>query len=677
MDSDSAKTLNTLGNALVQQRRLDEAVNHFREALRLQPDFAVVHNNLGNALAQQGKLEEAVTHYSEAVRQRPDLAGAHDNLGCALKSLGKLDEAVASFREALRVDPDFVDAHTNLGDALVELGRFGEAEARFRHAHRLRPDDARVHNNLGHVLFKLGRPEEAEPILVDALRLSPGYPEALNNLGNVLSDLGRHVAAEACYRDAIRLAPDSSGAYNNLGNVLADRGRFVEAVASYDHALRIRPGYQEARKNRGQTLLAAGDYARGFADFEARFHSSQHTGQTHSGPRWQGEPLDGRKILLHTEQGFGDTIQFIRFAALVQDRGGRVLVECDPPIVRLLSGCPGIDRLIAIGAPLPKFDFQAPLMSLASILGTTLETLPARIPYLFADSALVERWRPELAAIPGFKVGIAWQGNPKYPLDRFRSMPLAQFEPLAQIPGVRLISVQKGPGTEQLCALGHRFPVIELSGFDESAGAFTDTAAIMKHLDLVITSDSAVAHLAGALGIPAWVALPRAPDWRWLRGREDSPWYPTLRLFRQTETGKWSNVFERMAEQLRARLTSCNRVTSVSIEVSPGELLDRIAMLEVQRERIEDTDTRGAIERELAALRSARDRAITPDAALLDLMNELRATHSRLFHAEDEARRCEQHEIADLKLFEFSRTAARENDHRADLKRRINTHFGN
>jgi hypothetical protein len=257
---------------------------------------------------------------------------------------------------------------------------------------------------------------------------------------------------------------------------------------------------------------------------------------------------------LWCEQGLGDSIQFVRYAPLVKERDGAVVVECPGKLARLFRTCAGIDRLVAEGEPLPAFDVQAPLLSLPGLLGTTLATVLAAVPYLAADLALVERWRQELSGVGGFKVGICWQGNPRHPWDRHRSLPLEEFAPLAEVPGVRLVSLQQGAGAEQLRALAGRFPVVELPpALDGTAGDFADAAAVLRCLDLVVSADTAAAHLAGTLGVPAWVALSAIADWRWRVRRKDSPWYPTLRLFRQERLGAWGPVFARMAEAVRQR----------------------------------------------------------------------------------------------------------------------------
>jgi hypothetical protein len=290
--------------------------------------------------------------------------------------------------------------------------------------------------------------------------------------------------------------------------------------------------------------LLSGDFERGWAEYEWRWKTKDCPRRNFSQATWDGQPLDGKTILLHAEQGLGDVIQVVRYAALVKRRGGVVVVECPRPLLSLLANCEGIDRLVGRGEELPSFDVQASLLSLPGIFHTTLEDLPATIPYLFADPGLAQRWRQELDRIAGFKIGIAWQGSLQNRNDRDRSIPLDCFEPLARCSGVQLLSLQKGAGVEQLPEVTKRFPVTELGSRLED---FMDTAAVLANLDLVVTCDTAVAHLAGALGAAVWVAIPFVPDWRWLLDRSDSPWYPTTRLFRQESRGDWQGVFQRIA----------------------------------------------------------------------------------------------------------------------------------
>jgi tetratricopeptide (TPR) repeat protein/ADP-heptose:LPS heptosyltransferase len=580
---DFAEAHNNLGNVLVLLRRYDEAISSYREALRLRPDYPQAHNGQGAALRNLGRLDEAMACYREALRLWPDYADAHNNLGDVFYRLGKPDEAIPHYQNALRVQLNFAEARNNLGAALTRLGRAGEAIAHHREALRLRPAFADAYTNLANALLKEKQFAEAVAAYRESLRLQPHSPEANSNLGIAFAEQRDWTAALACYEDALRLNPDYAEALTNKGNVLVECGRANEALACYERALALKPDYAEACDNLAQAFLALGrldeavacfdkalvlrpdypeahmgralawlvqgDYERGWPEYEWRWQCREFGGIPFTQPAWDGSPLEGRTILLHSEQGLGDTLQFVRYAPLVKERGDTVILACQKPLLPLLATCPGIDRLLAREESLPDFDVQAPLLSLPRLFGTTVATIPAPVPYLSARPELVEQWRQELAAYSGFKVGIAWQGNPRFGADRHRSFPLAHFEALARLPGVHLFSLQKKDGTEQLrdCP----FPVIDLGPrLDETSGPFLDTAAVMKCLDLVICPNTSLAHLAGALGVPLWLPLPLAPEWRWLWGRDDSPWYPTARLFRQEHPGEWAPVFARMARDL-------------------------------------------------------------------------------------------------------------------------------
>jgi protein O-GlcNAc transferase len=478
---------------------------------------AVAFENPAGVRALEIFLKSAVEHAG----QRPQSSASHNAAGIKLVEQGKLEQAIASFRLAVRLGPANAEAHNNLGAALKQQDKLDEAVACYQ----------------------------------EALRVKPDFSEAQSNLGNALRLLGKPEAAADSFRHALRLRPDYAEAQNNLSNALKDQGQLDDALAGYERALALRPDYVEAHLDRAITWLLLGDLERGWTEFEWRWQYKDFPARPFVQPRWDGSALPGRTILLHAEQGLGDTIQFIRYAALVKERGGRVIVECQRPLLRLLAGCRGIDELIGQGAALPQFDVHAPLLSLPHLFRTTLATVPAEIPYLSADPGLVEVWRRELVPLDGYKVGICWQGNPRHAWDRMRSIPLSQFAALARVDGVRLFSLQKGPGSEQLGAAA--FAVTDLGcRLDENSGPFMDTAAVMKNLDLVISSDTAVAHLAGALAVPVWIVLPFLPDWRWLLAREDSPWYPTMWLFRQRSRGNWNEVFERIAAALRDRLSS-------------------------------------------------------------------------------------------------------------------------
>ncbi len=553
---DYAEAHNNLGAGLYDRGKPDEAVTCYRRALELKPDYADAHYNLGVALNDQGKLDEVVTCYRRALELKPDYAEAHNNLGAALNGQGKLGEAATCYRRVVELKPDYAEAHNNLGAALNGQGEVDEAVACYRRALELKPDFAIVHHNLGVALKGQGKLDEAVACYRRALELEPNYAKAHGNLGIALNEQGKLDEAVACHRRALELKPDFAEIHNNLGVALKDQGKLDEAVACYRRALELKSDYADAHVNLS-LLLLTGDFQRGWAEYQWRWKTKQCPPRDFSQAPWDGQPLEGRTILLHAEQGFGDTIQFIRYASLVKQAGASVLVECQKPLVRLLAGCRGVDALIGRGDDLPPFDVQAPLLSLPGIFHTSLETIPADVPYLFADPVLIEQWRGELGPIADSKIGIAWRGNPTHKNDRARSIPLSCFEPLASLPAIHLVSLQKGAGAEELQEARDHFPVIDLgSRLDETSGAFLDTAAVMMNLDLVITCDTAVAHLAGALGVLVWVALPFVPDWRWLLDRSDSPWYPTMRLFRQDKRGDWQGVFQRIEAAIGEQMAS-------------------------------------------------------------------------------------------------------------------------
>jgi hypothetical protein len=402
--------------------------------------------------------------------------------------------------------------------------------------------------NLAAVFEDQGRLEEAADGLQRLLRMKPDYVQALSNLGSVLKKLGRLTEARRCLEKALELKPDFSEAHNNLGAVLEQMGCWEGAASRYQTALRWQPDLVEAHMNLSMLWLLTGEFERGWKEHEWRWKKKGTAPRACGRPLWDGAPLEGRTILLQAEQGLGDTLQFIRYAAVVKQHGGRVVFECPARLAPLLRTVPGVDRLIDPGDPPPQCDVYAPLLSLPRILRTTLASIPCQVPYLAVDGGLVEAWRTRIGECAGRrKIGLVWGGNPSNKNDRNRSVPLRQFAPLAIAPRLALFSLQRGP---QAAELRSAPPGLEIADLEESAGQVTDTAAAILCLDLVITVDTMAAHLAGALGRPVWLLLPFAPDYRWLLGREDSPWYPTMRLFRQPSPGDWLAVIRRVVEEL-------------------------------------------------------------------------------------------------------------------------------
>lgn len=546
-NSRSGSIYNDLSVVLLEVGETKEAEKMARRAIALTQTHAAAHYNLGNILTATGRCQEAVPSYQQAIRLQPDYAEAHNNLGNVYGTLGQLEEAMQSYRAALAIRPAYADAHNNLGNVLTAAGEWEQAVVCFHEALRLHPNYAETHNNLGNALREQGAAESIE----QSLRLRPMDAEAHSNLAVVLAALGRNEEAHSQYNTAFRLQPESAAAHNNLGKLLNDQNRLIESEGHYQQALKANPNLAQTHMNLALIHLVKGDLPRGFAEYEWRWKIGNAALPNWPQPRWEGQPLQGRTILLYEEQGFGDTLQFIRYADLIKAQkgsaGGSVLVRCNPTFQRLFARSASIDAVILPESELPAFDCHAPLMSLPLLMATSLETVPQAVPYLSAEPQLINHWRSRLPP-NAIKVGICWQGNSKHLRDRQRSFPLSCFAPLADDNDVQFICLQKGTGNAQLqeaeAKLRERITVIE--ELNEAEWDFMDTAAVMMNLDLVITADTSVAHLAGALGIPVWVALPFSPDWRWLLDREDSPWYPTLRLFRQRQPGDWADVFTRL-----------------------------------------------------------------------------------------------------------------------------------
>jgi Tfp pilus assembly protein PilF len=463
---------------------------------------------------------------------------------------GRWQQAESLYRQILQVDPNHAGACFFLGTLAHQMGHRDTALELIGRAITLHPFDPAFHYNLGNVLAEQGRLNEAVHSYRHALQLNPQYARAYNNLGMLLLTRGEVAEATDCFLQAARCHPEDPGICLHLGHLLAAQGKGEEAALQYHRCLQLPVDQANSKWQRSLLRLLQGDFERGWPEYEESRWGVPGVSQRHfDRPRWDGSSFAGKTLLLHAEQGLGDTIQFLRYAPLVKKRGGRVLFESPPSLLRLLEGVAGIDEIVPRGQPIPAFDIQAPLLSLPVIFGTTLGNLPRDIPYLATNADLVARWRIELEPLQGLKVGIAWQGDPGNLNDRLRSLPLAHFEALARIKGVRLVSLQKDFAAEQVRSMAEKFPVLDLHERLDTAGAFIDTAAIMRNLDLVVTIDTAVAHLAGALGIRVWTLLSYLPDWRWLLDRSDSPWYPTMRLFRQDRPCDWSGVLERVAAE--------------------------------------------------------------------------------------------------------------------------------
>ncbi len=583
IEPDNAGAHLNLGNVLQARGILDDAAAHYEKALAIKPGHAGVHINLGNILQAQGKLDESMAHYRKALEIEPDHAAAHINLGNLLQARGKFDDAIAHYKKALPTDTGNAALYNNLGGAILGAhGDLNDAAAYFGHALALEPRYAEAYCNLGNVFNAQGRLDDAVICYQRALTLGPDRPDFHNELGNALRDQGKLAPARECCERALALNPDYPEAHYNLGNVFGDQGKLDDALACYERALALKPDYADAHTNLIITLrdqgrigdalacckralafhpdsadthfcdaylrLLTGDFVAGWREYEWRWLTKDVTPHGLTLPLWDGKDLRGRTILLHCEQGLGDNIQCVRFGRLVKEKGGTVLLSCPNSLARLFQGVAGIDGIFPDGRHLPGYDVHAPLMSLPGLFQTVLDTIPADVPYLQSDPARVAVWRDRLASYRGFGVGIVWRSGPAHEGYRTRSMTASQFAEFLNIPGLAVVSLQKDATAGEIETLAN----IAGSFFDASPllEDFSDTASAMANLDLVITVDTAACHLAGALAVPVWTLIPFAHDWRWLLQREDSPWYPTMRLFAQPKIGDWQSVLERVRDEL-------------------------------------------------------------------------------------------------------------------------------
>lgn len=579
VDPEYFDALHLLGVLAHQTGRNDDALDLIKEAVQKDNTQPFAFNNLGEVYRALNHLDDAERCYRQALDLKPDYAEALNNLGNTLLDLGRAKDAEQAYRQALNFKPDYTEAYSNLCKALLDLGRPNEAEQACCQALALKPDCAEAHNNLGNALLDLGRPEKAEQCYRQALKLKPDYVEAYNNLGNALLDLGSLEKGMQAYHQALFLKPDYAEAYYNMGKGLQDFGELKAAEQAYRQALVLKNDYAMAQWNLSLLKLLQGDYEEGFNLFEKRFLGgdrkvfekiNSYLNQLREYCRWDGETLEDRSLLVIAEQGLGDNLMMIRYLPLIsQMHPKHIVVYCEKPLKRIIQCLPGIDDVITMTEQLPfgRFDLYCPMMSLPYIFKTRLESVPRSVPYLFVPEDMKQRWRKRFADVPGIKVGLVWAGKKSYRENNSRSILLRQFSPLQEINGVQLVSLQKreeGKSEE---------PGWNLLDWMDECGDLLDTAALIEQLDLVVSVDTSIAHLAGALGKPVWLLNRFGSEWRWLLDREDSPWYPSMRIFRQEQRGDWDSVIKRLAIELELMI---NKTGELCTPNAPGELLESI-----------------------------------------------------------------------------------------------------
>jgi tetratricopeptide (TPR) repeat protein len=534
---------------LHQTGKLNEAERIYRRILETEPANPHATHLLGLIAYQVGHFEAAVDLIGAAIELKRNDPAYYSNLGLSLLALGRNEQALGAFDAALAIDPTLLDGHNNRANALYLLERHRDALQAFSVVICLAPDHLQAYYNQGTILHALGRFDEALTHFSRGLAVRPDHVIGYNNRGNTLQELGRLREAAQAYQTALCFDPSFELAQSNLGVALQQLGHHQAAFKFFLTAQRINPNYAEAHINESFNWLLLGHYAAGWPKYEWRRHDNRRvlTSNGIAKPQWQGEDITGRTILLHAEQGYGDSIQFCRYASMVAARGARVIMEVQPALIRLFSGLAGVAHLVAQGDPLPEFDVHCPMMSLPGIFKSDNETIPSAVPYLTAQSELVRQWRAKLPD-QGPLVGLVWQGNPNYKRDRTRSIPphyimalVKTCEPL----GIRFVCLQKeNLGISVEPAMINPMPDVN---------DFVDTAAIIANLDLVISSDTSVLHLAGAMGAPVWLLNSVVGDWRWQVDRPDSPWYPNMQIFRQKTQGDWQDVFAQVADELGRR----------------------------------------------------------------------------------------------------------------------------
>lgn len=547
---DDVESLHLLGLLRHQQGATTAALPLIEQACKLAPKVALYRANLAVVLRDAGRRNDAVEAAAAALALEPGKAAHHFALGTMLENAGRRQEAEASYRAALERAPDHADAAHNLARLLYRRNAIADSVPYYRRALAVRPDFVNALMNLGTALSRLGEYEEAGALLARARQLAPDNPNLIAAQGLLAVERGDLAEATAILDRLSGPASDASMA-NKLGTLARQVGRFAEAIAYFEQALAWEPEDADAKLTISLMRLTLGRFAEGWRDYRSRWQIERHAKlvRHYPVPTWSGEAFAGRTLLVYPEQGIGDTIQFVRYLPLAAARGGIVLFECPQALRRLFQPFREDVTIIAPGSPLPAFDFAIPLLDLPMSFDSKLETIPPLLPNLAADPALIAAWAPRLDQLPGPRIGLTWRGNPGFANDRNRSMKLAALRPLIEGSAASFVSLQKGPAAAEIAENGWRDRILDLG---PELTDFADTAAVIAGLDLVVSVDTAVAHLAGSLRRPTWILIPFVPDWRWLFARRDSPWYPSARLFRQTYPGDWSHPVADMAAAMRS-----------------------------------------------------------------------------------------------------------------------------
>ena len=580
------------GNALKDLERFEDAIVNYNSALKIRPTYAECYCNKGSILKKLGRLDDALLNLNKAIELKPKYYEAYSTRGNILKELKNFNLAIDSYEKAININPLYSEAYFNKAVVLHEINQIADSISAYEVAIKINSNDSRYHFSLAVALKQSGKLAQSLVAFDTALNLNPSHVDAylykaetLGEMGllldaletlncakefninsaelefersNLLMQMYRIEDAIESYERAIEINPEHAEAWNNKGVAHKELGQVSKAIESYNQAIAVKPEYADAYWNKSLASLLKGDFETGWQLYEWRWKSKDLSKDSRSftQPLWLGkEPLFGKTVLLHSEQGLGDTLQFCRFATLVKGLGAKVVLEVPKSLIELLKTLDGVDHFVAKGESLPEFDLHCPLMSLPLALNIRPETMSLKVPYVYAQDEKIKKWSAYIGS-QGFKIAIAWQGRPDSKVDAGRSFPVELFEEISKIEGVRLISLQKNAGAEQLSTLPQGMKVEQLpEDFDANGDAFLDSAAVMNCVDLVISSDTALTHLAGAMGVKTWLPLKTVPDWRWLLEGQSGPWYPNHTLFRQKNRGVWTDVFEQMNLELKNLIT--------------------------------------------------------------------------------------------------------------------------
>ncbi len=683
------------GKALIAMNRHEEALASFDTAIMLRPQDPYAHSNRGAIQHRLSRFNEAIESFDKAIQIKSDDAEFHQYRGCSLASLGRLEEALVSFNRSIALDPDRSDAYHNRGTAFKSLREYDKGLADYDKALALAPDSADVFYNRGVLLHEMNRLDEAVASYQRAIKLSPHDAKSYNNLSASCMYLMRIEEALLYSQKAMELEPDSPDNCVGMAVLLQFAGRLDEALFCLDKAISLDGGFVRALFAKALLLLLRQQFEEGWSLYEWRKELETKTG-THSFPKptWTGsQDLRGKTILVTWEQGLGDSIQFCRYIALLNDRGAKVLFSPHKPLRGLLGSLESKFMIVDHDNLTVDYDYHISLLSLPMAFRTDASSIPSAARYLRAGDERVRHWRSKIGEA-GFKIGICWQGS-QGKVDIGRSFPLVMFHNLSRIPGVRLISLQKGDGASQFNDLPGDM-VVETLGddFDSGPDAFLDSAAVIECCDLVITSDTSIAHLAGALGAKTWLALRYVPEWRWFLDRDDSPWYPSMRLFRQSGVGDWKSVFQQIEAALKALLASQGLAPVEApangdapepavvappipgdmpeVAVSWGELIDKITILEIKNARISSREALSNVRTELGLLRQKADEIVEGKGDVGALKEALSAVNVALWDIEDKIRVKERLQEFDAEFIDLARAVYKTNDRRAALKKQIN-----